>query len=386
MRISASAAYGTKADEIIHQIVATVKTALEGEQPHLALLYLTPSIAHWAEFALEHVYRELNPRSVAGCTAEGVIGPEGEFEREPAACLWVAHWPEASLRTFYINQQAIESCSHPEDWKALFQCPNPSAASMLVLGDPYSLHVHNFLQGINQHLPGLLVTGGMASGIDESGVNTMILDRDIYQDGAICVLMENTRPLDFVVSQGCRPIGTPWLVTDGEHNIISRLGGKKPLDLIRDLYQTLTGNERQLVQNGLFLGRVIDEYKKDFTRGDFLIRNLIGADKEKGSIAVADILPLGTTVQFHIRDAQTAEEDLQSLLAPHSTHPPQGAWVFNCNGRGTRLFKKENHDLQLIQDALQKPPIGGFFCAGEFGPIGGKNFIHGHTVSLALFR
>ncbi len=141
-----------------------------------------------------------------------------------------------------------------------------------------------------------------------------------------------------------------------------------------------------MAKGGLHIGRVINEYQEAFGRGDFLVRNVIGAD-ESGSIAITDQIRIGVTVQFHVRDAETADEDLRSLLAEleGDTHY-EGALLFTCNGRGTRLFSKPDHDVQALRDALGPLPVAGFFAMGELGPVGGQNFVHGFTASIALFE
>jgi small ligand-binding sensory domain FIST len=94
-------------------------------------------------------------------------------------------------------------------------------------------------------------------------------------------------------------------------------------------------------------------------------------------------------VQFHIRDADAADEDLRQLLAMQRekrSGVPGGALLFSCNGRGTRLFSKPNHDAGVIQDLCGPLPLAGFFAQGELGPVGGRNYIHGFTASVALFE
>jgi small ligand-binding sensory domain FIST len=189
-----------------------------------------------------------------------------------------------------------------------------------------------------------------------------------------------------VVSQGCRPIGKPFVITKGERNIIHQLGGHKPLEVLHHIFQEAPTSEQKLMQEGIFIGRVIDERRPTFERGDFLIRHLVGADENSGAIAIGDHVRMGTTVQFHVRDAATAHEDLRTLLDPHRQQPPAGALLFSCNGRGTRLFSQRDHDVTASREQLGSIPVAGFFCAGELGPVGGRNFIHGHTASLALFR
>jgi small ligand-binding sensory domain FIST len=193
-----------------------------------------------------------------------------------------------------------------------------------------------------------------------------------------------------VVSQGCRPIGRPLVVTKCERNLLIELGGKPALEQLRELWPSLSEKDQKLVQSGLHVGLVINEYQEQFSRGDFLVRNVVGVDPERGIIAMGDYARVGQTVQFHVRDAQTADEDLRELLA-HGNHPsesasPKGALLFTCNGRGTRLFSDPHHDARSLSDAWPELPAAGFFAQGEIGPIGGKNFLHGFTASIALFE
>ena len=125
------------------------------------------------------------------------------------------------------------------------------------------------------------------------------------------------------------------------------------------------------------------------SRGDFLVRNVLGLDRSSGALAITDRVRVGQTVQFHVRDAQTADEDLRALLqqdrATH-TRPPAGALLFSCNGRGMRLFPQPDHDAAAVRAAVGDVPLAGLFAQGELGPVGGRNFIHGFTASLALFE
>jgi small ligand-binding sensory domain FIST len=151
---------------------------------------------------------------------------------------------------------------------------------------------------------------------------------------------------------------------------------------------SLGEDEKRMLAKGLFLGRAISEYRDTFGRGDFLVRNIIGVEEEKGWIGVADYVRTGQTVQFQIRDAATASEDLAEMLESRTAEGrgAAGALLFSCNGRGSRLFREPCHDIGLARKAMPATPVAGFFAGGEFGPVGGKNFIHGHTASFALFR
>jgi len=175
------------------------------------------------------------------------------------------------------------------------------------------------------------------------------------------------------------------VVTKAEHNVIIEVAGRPALErLVAQAHRSLSEQEVSLLEmGGLHVGRVIDEHREHFERGDFLVRNVIGADRELGALAVSDVVPVGTTVQFHLRDAHTADEDLHLMLDGRQA---DGALVFTCNGRGMRMFEEPHHDVGVLADRLGPLPTAGFFAAGEIGPVGGRNFLHGFTASVALLR
>lgn len=174
-------------------------------------------------------------------------------------------------------------------------------------------------------------------------------------------------------------------VTRADRNMIFELGGERPLDRIRDIWTQAEPRERALLAQGpLFIGRVLDEYKSEFRRGDFLIRNVMGSDAAGGFIAVDDIVEVGETIQFHVRDPESADEDLQDVLARAPTSCA-GALLFTCNGRGTNLFDEPDHDANAVSKSLGGVPLAGFFANGELGPVAGRNFLHGHSASIATF-
>jgi small ligand-binding sensory domain FIST len=182
-------------------------------------------------------------------------------------------------------------------------------------------------------------------------------------------------------------VGPVFEVTDATHNIIGSLEGESPLERIGDLLESLDESDRELLRNGLFIGRAIDPRKETLGRGDFLIRGVLGADSKSGAIAIGDVVAAGERVQFHLRDANTAREDLEMMLSPHAFFgEPSGAFLFSCNGRGTHLYSEPDGDISAINSFFRGIDVAGFFCAGEIGPIGGRNFLHGHTASLALIR
>jgi small ligand-binding sensory domain FIST len=332
----------------------------------------------------------LAPRTLIGCVAESVIGGGREVEDEPAVSLWAAWWgKKVSLDAFHVTLE------HTADGPSLMGWPDsltdalPERAALLLVGDPFTVPTDLLLRRINEDHPGLRVVGGMASGIREAGECRLLFGDSIKSDGAVGVLLQGSIGLRPVVSQGCRPIGRPFVVTKGEENVILQLGGRAPLAVLQELWQSLDDRDKKLFQQGLHVGRVINEYQGDFQRGDFLIRNVVGLDRTTGALAITDRVRVGQTLQFQVRDAATADEDLHALLqldlSAH-TKRPAGALLFSCNGRGSRLFGVPDHDAAALRAEAGEIPVAGFFAQGELGPVGGQNFIHGFTASVALFE
>jgi small ligand-binding sensory domain FIST len=259
---------------------------------------------------------------------------------------------------------------------------------LIALGEPFSFPADFLLERLNEDQPNVPVLGGMASGGMSPGENRLIFGGSIVDEGAVVVHVSGAIRLRTVVSQGCRPIGRPLVVTKAERNVIYELGGKPSFMQLREIFDTLPTSEQRLVQTALHIGRVVSEYKERFDHGDFLIRNVMGIDGNSGAIAIGDYLRPGQTVQFHIRDEEASDAELKQLLAAaRNSHrrAPLGSLLFTCNGRGTRMFSQPHHDVQAVAAAFGPIPLAGFFAQGEIGPIGKQNFVHGFTASVGLF-
>lgn len=355
--------------------------------PDLALLFFTDHHTDQARELLERIHAALDPATLVGCSAEGVIGPTRELERAPAMVLMTASLPQVRLSSFSIGRvEWQELLSDTEQLKARLGA-GPETRAILGFGDPFTTPAVNLMSALDELLPGIPLIGGMASAAQQPGQNVLLCDQSVHSEGMVGLSLSGPIEVDTVVSQGCRPFGTHMVITKSRDNVIQQLGGKPALQVLRDAIMELPESERQLLQNGLFVGRAISEYRDTFGRGDFLVRSVVGVDNASGAIAIGDYVRTGQTIQFHVRDAATATEDLSLMLAGQSAKPPAaGALLFSCNGRGTRLFETASHDVHAANAAMPQTPVAGFFAAGELGPIGARNFIHGHTASFALFR
>jgi small ligand-binding sensory domain FIST len=361
-----------------------------GNVPQLAVAFFTPHHAAAAAALADDLRRSLRPSCLLGCLAEAVIGNEREVEEGPGLVLWLARWKGAvDLQPFELTLENTADGPSLLGWPDALSGADPARSAVLLLGDPFTFPTDLFLQQVNDQVPGVRVLGGMASGVRGPGRCRLLGPSGVSERGAVGVLLQDSFGLRSVVSQGCRPVGRHLVITRAEDNVIFELGGKPPLQHLKELWPTLSPEEQDLLRQGLHVGRVINEYRGDFQRGDFLVRNVIGLDRSTGAMAITDRVRVGQTVQFHVRDARTADEDLHALLQmDQSAHDraAAAALLFSCNGRGTRLFGAPHHDATALRAEAGRIPVAGFFAQGELGPVGGQNFIHGFTASVALFE
>ncbi len=356
----------------------------------LAMVFFTPQHREAALEIAQTITESLKPRCLLGCQGETVVGNDREVEGGPALCLWLGRWTEeVELTPFHLTMEETSEGFTLLGWPDDLAETTAEDGLILALADPFTFPVDDFLRQLNELQPGLRLVGGMASGAAQPGENPLLIGSDLRGEGAVALLIRGPLKARCVVSQGCRPVGKPLIITKSKDNIILELGGKTALTQLQELWRELGPRDQELVQSGLHVGRVISEYKDSFRRGDFLIRNVMGMDRASGALAINERVRVGQTIQFHVRDAATADEDLHLLLQndsrAHETKP-QAALLFSCNGRGTRLFPEADHDARAIRAETGNVPLAGFFAQGELGPVGGQNFIHGFTASVVLFE
>ncbi len=358
-------------------------TSLGGLSPSFAVLFASAHFFGSAQDLVTAVAEEIGQVPLIGCVAEAVAGNAREVESEPAVSLWLAA-DIGPVETF--SMEFVQTPSGGAFGGYRFE-PDPAGAHLMIC-DPFTFPASDLLVHLNENVPGAVVMGGMASGGLAERQSRLFLGDRVLSQGAVGAHLPGTEfhPL---VAQGCRPVGDPYTITRADSNLIFELGGRPPLARLQELAAALSGPERELLAQGVQIGIVIDEYQAEPRQGDFLIRGLVGADPDSGTIAVGDEVQVGQTVQFHIRDAQSADEDLRRILEQETAtlggRRAAGALLFTCNGRGSRMFSQPDHDAGLLAKMLGQIPAAGFFCAGELGPVGGRNFLHTFTASIALF-
>lgn len=334
--------------------------------------------------------KKIKCKNFLGCSSAGVITDTNEIENQCAVSVILMKFDHVTVVPFYLTQSEINDKSSNEKWHQYFDVYPNEKPKFFILPDPFSVDITQLLSAFNKAYDLCPVIGGLASAGAEAGENTLILNNNFYDEGCVGLSLQGDIRVETVVSQGCRPIGESYIVTRAEGNIIHELGGRSFYDVLEEvLSKQVTDYDRALSQEAIFIGIAMDEYKQDLKVGDFLIRPVIGLDQQNGAGAIADYVKTGQTIKFHVRDAVSATEELTELMNTqikrHPNENPKAALIFSCNGRGKNLFGVADHDLKIIKDHTGEIPLAGFFCAGEIGPVGGRNFAHGLTSSIALF-
>jgi len=386
MRFAASVSTSADVDQALDELIEPVDGRVTPGMVDLATLFVTGHFEDDLPRIVDRVTGAFPHGVLLGCTACGTIGAGREIEDGPSMALLAASLPDVDVRPFHLDQEMLDQTETVHDWERVVAVAPSSNPLFVALADPFRFAVHGFLDKLNEVFPAAPLVGGVASAGRQPKENRLLCAGETYREGVVGVALTGAFTVDTVVSQGCRPIGRPFVITKGERNVIQEIGGQPALEQLHGVLVHLSKQDEALAKQSLFVGRVIDEYKESFDRGDFLIHNIIGVDRRSGAIAIAGHARVGATVQFHVRDADSADEDLRKLLAGYAERDVRGAMLFGCNGRGTQMWDKPGHDIGVLGDVVGPVPTAGLFCGGEFGPVGGRNFVHGFTASIALFR
>jgi small ligand-binding sensory domain FIST len=340
-----------------------------------------PHLGH-GKWILSAVHDALDPANLIGCGAGGVVGEGREVEEGPGAVVWAASMPGARIDTHHLRAEPEGDDAAVAELVAddgLGDC-------MIMLADPYTVAAEALLEQLNRYRPGLPVLGGLASA-GMAGGGMLFRNGDVLGEGAVACSLAGVTVLP-CVSQGAAPVGPEMTITAAEGNVIGELASRPAVERLAEAIAELPERQRDLARHGIMLGLVIDENQPEYGRGDFLARPIIGADQDAGTVVIGERVGIGQTVRIHVRDAASADADLREALAAQSEalspEGAAGALLFTCNGRGSHMFSLPDHDALAIEDTLGVPAAG-FFCAGEIGPVGGRNFLHGFTATMAVF-
>jgi small ligand-binding sensory domain FIST len=368
-------------------VTQTAREALQeiGGKVSLGIVFCSADYQPHLEDFLEILQLHAHIPLLVGSSGSGLIGAGAEAENASGFSLLLLHLPETALHPFAFSAADAPDWDDAPAWRKF--TGNSQVDAWITLGDPSGMPVEPWLGALGRAYPGIPCIGGLASGGRDGDEMFVFHNRTLIENGAVMVGLRGGVKLHTIVSQGCRPIGEPLPVTAGDQNLVRTIGSRPAYTVLDAAFQALSEKERELAKGNLFAGLAMREDRDEFHRGDFLIRNILGADEASGIVALGAFPRIGQTIQFQLRDAKTADEDLRHLAAAIAAEgvKPIASLVFSCGGRGRHLFNSANHDAGILAEYFADHPSAGFFCNGEIGPIGHRNYIHGYTASILLF-
>jgi small ligand-binding sensory domain FIST len=373
-----------------YNAIDEVLAAVEGiGEIDLALLFVNARLARFLPAIVSRVNEALHPRALAGCTASAVFGSGSDRAQGPAISLLALRLPGAKITTMRLGEWLRDAEDDPERWRAALDLPVEDINGMLLLADPFRTDAQSLLSGLHYAYPHAAITGGVALGSIQHRQTWVVAGDEIAGEGAVAVAIGGDYTIVPVLSQGCTPIGQTWTITGTGKQWIDTIAGRPAMDVLLDTLRTIPADQRDRAGRNLFAGLAADEYRDEFMRGDFLIRGIAGVERESGAIALNALPRIGQTIQFQIRDSQTARDDLQDALtrAAERIEPHQSpiATVLCASGeRNDGSFGAENGDLAALAAYFPDMPVAGLACSGEIAPVGRRPFLHGFTAALGL--
>ena len=369
--------------------LAAAVAQVAGERPP-DLLLLFASAAYAADFPRLVAAARANTgaTTLVGCSGNGVVGAGQEVEDRPGIALLACWCPGALLQPVRLHQELLPVLEDAALWAELSGVSDEDVRGWLLFLDPFRMDGRAVLAALAARSPGRPIVGGMASADVRQRRAWVFFDDQVYDEGGVALAIGGPYRLHPLVAQGGEPIGESWTITGVDRNTVLTISNRPATEVMQATVDALTTEARARAGRNLLVGFAADEYRDEFHRGDFLVRGVLGMDRERGGIVVGGLPRVGQTLQFHLRDATAADVDLHQLLAETkatlgSCQPFAGV-LCTCNGRGRDLFGVRHHDAAAIQAALGPLPLAGVFCNGEIGPVGAKSYLHGFTATLAL--
>ncbi len=401
--LSTNASLEKAIDEVTQKIKNQLTTT-----PNLGIIFISAVFASDYPRLMPLLLDKLPLPCVIGCGGGGIVGMKNDYqaieiEATPALSLTVMSLPDVEVIPFHVVAQDLPDLdSSPDKWCDMIGVKMEQSPNFILLSDPFSAKINELLEGLDFAYPSAVKVGGLASATT-MGVGSGLFYFDgnnqesmLVNEGTVGIAFTGNLTIESIVAQGCRSIGETYQITKGEKNVILEMTDNKgktdtPLNMLRELINSLNPQDQDLAQYSLFLGIARDEFKLELKQGDFLMRNLVGVDPKFGAIAVGDKIRSGQRIRFHLRDAKASADDLETLLTNHcnetidSNSNTIGALIFSCLGRGEGLYGKPNFDSQLFLDYINDINLAGFFCNGEIGPVAGSTSLHGYTSVFGIF-
>jgi small ligand-binding sensory domain FIST len=389
MRWASAATAGPDPAAALDRVLALVARDLDAARADVAFVFLGGRHAPAAPAVRDRIRQALGPVPLVGCTASGVLGGGREYETDAGVAVVAASLPGGKLTILHAGAEALpDPDAPPGAWHALVGVPPTESPDFVLLADPFTFPAESLTAGLDFAYPSAVKVGGLASGGRTRGDQVLFAGDAIHRSGAVVLAISGDVTLAPAIAQGCRGIGPVLRITDCEGNLLRALDGKPALTRVQEvLREASEGDQRLARSSALLLGVETDPFAAD--EEAWLVRNFLGRERDGEGLFVGESLRAGRRVRLQVRDLVTSSEDLDRTLAATADGPGagcRGALLFCCGGRGMHLYGTPDHDTRAFHARFGSVPVGGFFCAGEIGPVGRSTHLHGFTSAFALFR
>ena len=385
--LSVTSNYQDGVNECLYKI-----NSIMDNEPNLVVVFASPKNVNLLQDLNKIIDNKFTDCTILGCSGLGIIGSGQELEKNDGIAMAAATLPDVTVTPFHISSNNLpDGDAPPKEWESLVGVTRESNPEFILLGDPFSSQCENLLMGLDYAFPGSTIIGGLSSGGQQPGLNSLFLNSDTFSEGVVGAALSGNIKIDTIVAQGCKPIGEPMRITRCNRNLLEGIDDKPPFEVLKNLFSGLSESDQRLFNHSLFLGIVMDPFNETPRIGDFLIRNILGGDEASNRLIVGSNLKEGQIIQFHLRDSITSSENLQQMLSTYSpdiSDIPEGsgALLFSCLGRGQYLYEEPNHDSNAFSETVGGLPLTGFFCNGEIGPVGASTFLHGYTSAFGIIK
>jgi len=353
-----------------------------------ALCFATPAYGAAYPMILRAVASEAHTREVAGCSSMGVIAGETEIESGHALAVLVfgGNEKEIDATRFFVPTLRGRAAGVAAEVAAAVRPKLDKSKLLMLFADTYNFEAEATLAALGSELPGVMIAGGGASE-DGSVGETFVFCGDTVSSNAVSgMLLSGDFKVTLANSIACGLIGAAHRVTAARDNVVIELDGRPAYEVFAEAAGPLAADLRRALSY-VFVAIPVCENARTIERGQFVVRNIVGASEEHGVIAVAFQPRVGDTVGFVLRDAERSRQDLKATLEELSgglEAPPAFGLYFDCVSRGAGLYNIPGHDSAYIRRYLGPVPIAGFFTGFEIGPLAEQTSILQYSGVLAL--
>ena len=386
MRLASIVSHNPVFKNAAREVVTEAQSFLKGKQPDVAFLFVSAHHSPCYYFVPKEIQEPLNPKVLIGCSAGSIIANSTEFENRPGIALMVGFMPGVKITPFSIQESDCPNMDAPPDkWVSTVGVSPKDVGSMIIYSDPLSINVQNILSGFDFAYRDAFKSGALASGGTQEGGNALFINDQVKRSGLIGLTLSTDVNANAKITQACRPIGDPMIVTRARNNVIYGVGENTPLNVLGDLFETLDEYSRSLMSNNLAVGIAANQLLGEHFPGDFLIRNITAVSELEGSISVGENIQEGQLIQFQLIDPKVGREDLKFVtddinVGKHSKLA--GAFLHPCLSRGKNMFEEEGFEAQVFSRALKDTPLIGFFSNGQISTVNGSTRLLGYSSVL----